>query len=335
MGPFDYSFNSNIINGAKEGAVSGAVSDDGAVYTREMDVMMTIVIGKKVSCNVTTKRVVELNLDLIRDRDSENDWYLNDSLFLPFQELHNLSLFGFERLSRLGYSEQIYLTGNNFNNDILSSLTGLSSLIILYLGDNKLKATLNVEELREIHLFKNKLEGPLRNGLYDSPELIVLDLSHNNLGGRIPKWMGKFSREIPLDFGTLFTVKALNLSHNSLTGPIPSTFSNLTAIESLDLSWNNLNREIPSQLTQLNSLEVFSVAHNNLSGKTQDSVAQFVTSEQESMKENPLLCGLPLPNSCTPTSPPPMTPTTSMDENEDNGCIDMDVFYASLWCLTL
>ncbi|KAF2310531.1 hypothetical protein GH714_013758 [Hevea brasiliensis] len=140
-----------------------------------------------------------------------------------------------------------------------------------------------------------------------------IDLSCNNLTG-----------EIPPEIGNLSMIKVLNLSHNKLVGPIPPTFSNLKQIESLDLSYNNLDGKIP-QLTQLYSLAVFSVAHNNLSGKTPERVAQFATFEQSSYEGNPFLCGPPLPKSCYNTSPSP--PRTSTGEKEDNGFMDLGVFY--------
>jgi len=122
----------------------------------------------------------------------------------------------------------------------------------------------------------------------------------------------------------------LNLSHNSLTGPIPPTFSNLKEIESLDLSYNKLDGEIPPRLTELFSLEVFSVAHNNLSGKTPARVAQFATFDERCYKDNPFLCGEPLPKICGAAMPPSPTPTST--NNEDNsGFMDMEVFYVTFW----
>ncbi|MBA0724922.1 hypothetical protein Golax_021563, partial [Gossypium laxum] len=59
----------------------------------------------------------------------------------------------------------------------------------------------------------------------------------------------------PTWIGNLSEIRALNLSHNNLTGPIPSTFSKLKQIESLDLSYNNLNGRIPPQLTEVTTLE--------------------------------------------------------------------------------
>nr|XP_023927878.1 leucine-rich repeat receptor protein kinase EMS1-like [Quercus suber]POE91412.1 brassinosteroid lrr receptor kinase brl3 [Quercus suber] len=106
-----------------------------------------------------------------------------------------------------------------------------------------------------------------------------IDLSCNNLVGKIPLELGRMGSNI----------RVLNLSHNNLSGPIPVTFSNLNQIESLDLSYNNLNGKIPPQLTEMTSLAVFIVAHNNLSGTTPDRNNQFITFDESSYEENPLL----------------------------------------------
>ncbi|XP_052302785.1 receptor-like protein 15 isoform X3 [Populus trichocarpa] len=149
--------------------------------------------------------------------------------------------------------------------------------------------------------------------------LIGIDFSCNNFTGNIPPEIGNLSK-----------IKALNLSHNSLTGPIPPTFWNLKEIESLDLSYNKLDGEIPPRLTELFSLEVFSVAHNNLSGKTPARVAQFATFDESCYKDNPFLCGEPLPKICAAVMPPSSTPTST--NNEDHGgFMNMEVFYVTFW----
>ena len=55
-------------------------------------------------------------------------------------------------------------------------------------------------------------------------------------------------------------------------------------------------------MVELNFLTVFTIAQNNLLGKIPEKKFQFATFEQISYEGNPILCGLPLERSCTPTN---------------------------------
>ncbi|XP_037494644.1 receptor-like protein 13 [Jatropha curcas] len=225
--------------------------------------------------------------------------------------------------------------GNGLNGNIPPSFGNMSFLESLNLSDNRLsgsileKLTVGCISLYHLKLLKNTLQGSLSDVFNGDSSLFMLDLSHNNLIGKIPMRIANNSRlrEIPFEIGDLDTIQMLNLSHNSLTGSIPQTFSNLRQIESLDLSYNNLEGEIPSQITRLYSLEVFSVAHNNLSGKTPIRVAQFGTFDEGSYEGNPFLCGLPPPKACNAVIPSSRIPINSIVDN--SGFIDMDIFYVS------
>ncbi|KAL4601379.1 hypothetical protein ACB092_11G268600 [Castanea dentata] len=145
-----------------------------------------------------------------------------------------------------------------------------------------------------------------------------IDLSCNRLVGEIPPELGQINSNL----------RAMNLSHNNLTGQIPIAFSNLKQMESLDLSYNNLNGRIPPQLTDLTSLEVFNVAHNNLSGTMPDRKNQFGTFDENSYEGNPLLCGPPLHKDCTKIGPQSIMQMDHMEE-KSGSFMDIIVFYIS------
>ncbi|KAG5229935.1 receptor protein [Salix suchowensis] len=229
-------------------------------------------------------------------------------------------------LSNLRY---LLLSHNNLEGEIPVQLCRLEQLALIdlshnYLTGNILSWMISTHHIQVLDNYNNResLEFTTKNVSLIYKESILryftgVDFSCNNFTGKIP-----------LEIGNLNKIKVLNLSHNSLTGPIPPTFSRLKEIESLDLSYNKLEGEIPPQLTGLYFLAVFSVAHNNLSGKTPARVAQFATFEESCYKDNPFLCGQPLPKACGPDMPPSATPT-SMNNEANGGFMDMEVFYVS------
>ncbi|XP_031247607.1 receptor-like protein 9b [Pistacia vera] len=132
--------------------------------------------GYDLSSNNLNNRFLSLadlpSLKSLYLRVNLGEWYLNASLFSPFQQLQSLNLRGnniagcienegFERLSRLSNLKELNLNVNNFNNSILSSLVGLSSLKYLYLYENRFKGAVNIEglhSLKKLDMSSNKIE---------------------------------------------------------------------------------------------------------------------------------------------------------------------------------
>ncbi|KAG8490006.1 hypothetical protein CXB51_015875 [Gossypium anomalum] len=216
---------------------------------------------ERVECNPITGRVTHLFLNF--SGSNKMDWYLNASLFLPFEELQNLSLIGnsiagcvanqgFERLSlKLDKLENLDLSANYFNDSILASLSELSSLKSLNLAYNIFTGsnpTNGIEMLPKL----NNLE--------------TLDLSRNRLGNNILSQLdGKegmklnklevlslydnlFNNSIFPSLAVLSNLKSLDLSYNQLEGAIYTKDLNaLSNLEDLILSGNEVNGFIPSQ----------------------------------------------------------------------------------------
>ncbi|CAH9133045.1 unnamed protein product [Cuscuta epithymum] len=135
--------------------------------------------------------------------------------------------------------------------------------------------------------------------------LQLLDLSFNQLSGTLPDcWTGlyslrvlnlannhKLSGSLPTSIGSLASLMALHLDHNSLTGPLSSSIKNCSKLLSLQLGDNNFfgpipdwageklpqlailvlrsnyfNASVPTSLCHLQSLQLLDLSTNNLSG---------------------------------------------------------------------
>ena len=143
----------------------------------------------------------------------------------------------------------------------------------------------------------------------------AIDISNNSLDGPIPEEIGKFK-----------SLVVLNISHNALTGQIPQSLGNLTMLESLDLSSNKLTGEIPVQLTDLTFLEVLNLSFNQLVGPIPQG-KQFGTFSNDSYIHNKELCGFPLTTHCTSYEAPP---PTFQETHLNSGEIDLNFLSVEL-----
>jgi len=100
-----------------------------------------------------------------------------------------------------------------------------------------------------------------------------------------------------MEIEDLFELVSLNLSRNNLIGKIPSNIGKLASLEFLDLSRNKLVGSIPTSLAQINRLTMLDLSHNYLSGEI--PIGTQLQSFNASSYENNLdLCGLPLEKLC-------------------------------------
>uniref|UniRef100_A0A199UAE6 Leucine-rich repeat-containing N-terminal plant-type domain-containing protein n=1 Tax=Manihot esculenta TaxID=3983 RepID=A0A199UAE6_MANES len=272
-------------------------------YSIEIDIIKCC-DWERVRCSATTGHVIQLNLMDIRDFSLET-WYLNASLFLPFQHLNYLDLSGnyiagyfknegFQRLSSLENLKFLNLGFNNFNNNILSSLTHLSSLKYLYLDYNLIKGRINIKELNSFTNLKslsiggNEIEGfnSFNGGekLLNMDNLEFLGMHYNYLeNGVISSLTGLFSLKILwMDYNqlkgsfnlkeldTLSNLEVLSLSGNNITKFVSSKggedLSNMSNLEFLDMSFNNLENDVLSSLRSLSFLKTLWMNYNQFEG---------------------------------------------------------------------
>ncbi|XP_017697815.2 protein STRUBBELIG-RECEPTOR FAMILY 2-like, partial [Phoenix dactylifera] len=119
--------------------------------------------------------------------------------------------------------------------------------------------------------------GFLGSHLSTLPSLKELDLSQNNISGEIPYGLPPnatyinlaeniFSQNIPFSLSSLKFLKHLNLSHNSLFGPIGNVFTDMQSLEILDLSFNHFTGDLPSSFSSLTNLHALYLQDNEFTG---------------------------------------------------------------------
>ena len=90
------------------------------------------------------------------------------------------------------------------------------------------------------------LVGAIPDSL-SSLKLTRLFLSHNQLTGQVPAWLGTST-------SSLSTQISLDLSGNNLTGLIPASLGNLSSLCLLHLNENRLEGAIPPSLGNCSAL---------------------------------------------------------------------------------
>ncbi|KAB5514759.1 hypothetical protein DKX38_028665 [Salix brachista] len=254
---------------------------------------------ESIVCNSSTGRVIELHLGGVRNGEL-GDWYLNASLFLPFQELSCLHLLvnqiagwvenkGPTNLSTL-YLSNITAYGSSFQT-LLQSLEAFPNLTTLGLGYNDLKgrilgdAFLNLKNLELLDLSYNTLNNSnIFQTIGTMTSLKTLTLQNCSLNGQLPTSQG-FLNLKNLEFldlsystlnsssifqiiGTMTSLKSLRLPGCSLNGQLPTSqgFLNLKNLEFLDMSESTLNSsnifQIIGTMTSLKSLSLMSYSLN-------------------------------------------------------------------------
>ncbi|CAL5190336.1 unnamed protein product [Lathyrus oleraceus] len=206
-------------------------------------------------------------------------------------------------LTQLTY---LNLARNNFEGEIPSLLSKLTNLISLDLGYNKFSGNIpnvfeNLIKLEYLYLFSNKLVGPIPNEITNQSKLSTLSLGHNILNGTIPHWCYYLPSLLRLDLSDNHLTGFIDLSNNNIHGRISKWFqkkllNSWKNIEHIDLSFNKLQGDLPIppygiqylllsnnnftgdialSLCNASSLQVLNLAHNSLTGKIPECLGTF------------------------------------------------------------
>lgn len=172
-----------------------------------------------------------------------------------------------------GIVEVIDLSSNKLVGSYPNDASQFQNLVSLKLRNNSLSGSLpsvlgTYQKLSVLDLSQNTLEGSVLPTFFMSPTLTVLNLSGNKFSGTIPFQSTHSTESILLSSQP--ALRIVDLSSNSLTGPLPPDISNLQKLEFLILMMNELSGEIPSEISKLQALEYLDLSHNHLTGRIPD-----------------------------------------------------------------
>ncbi|XP_057739886.1 receptor kinase-like protein Xa21 [Arachis stenosperma] len=279
----------------------------------------------------------KLNIHLVRDLVNQHQLHI---VHIPvFDPLRNLTSIKDLRLSsnqnliwlpqwfaHFEHLQVIILRDCGFVSDLPSILQNITSIRSHDFSENSLTSIVplrKLENLVELNLEANKLDGPIPYSLRNLTFLTHLKLSKNYFNS-LPSWLGELKSLMSLDLSVNnFTVTTIE------EGFLSSILSNLCHLKYMDLSNSNVQRlafndkvtlfgcngyaleylylnankfdgllpsKIPKMIGDMRSLESIDLSHNDLCGGIPRSMIDLYSLSQLNLSYNNLLRPIPVEN---------------------------------------
>ncbi|KAF9193380.1 hypothetical protein BGZ51_003431 [Haplosporangium sp. Z 767] len=131
----------------------------------------------------------------------------------------------------------------------------------------------------ELHLGFNGLSGSVPKELSELVNLMILDISNNDLTGEIPESdvsSNKITGTFPTAVTKMTNIQELVLKNNYLKGPLPSGLMQLKQLTELSIANNDFDGELPKGLfTYLPRLRVININQNGFTGQIDPDIGSL------------------------------------------------------------
>nr|GEW17022.1 leucine-rich repeat-containing protein [Tanacetum cinerariifolium] len=200
-----------------------------------------------------------------------------------------------DKLWQLPNLQALYLSYSSLSNDDVSNVS--QSIQIIDFSSNKLgprfpKWIQTLKNLIYLDLSNNSISDTVSTEYWNrwkSSRLSYLDLSFNNISGKLPKSLSNHNLDyIDLSFNCFYGpipafpagIGFLDLSRNKFHGGLSFLCQLYKNLEFLDISRNTITGQLPDCFWNLTNLQVLNLGHNILSGRIPPSIGylgQLVT----------------------------------------------------------
>ncbi|PON60178.1 Mitogen-activated protein kinase kinase kinase [Parasponia andersonii] len=173
---------------------------------------------------------------------------------------------------KTGRVTELSLDGLGLSGRIGKGLEKLEYLKVLSLSGNNFsgdispeKLALPYDSLEVLNLSRNRLSGRIPASFFDMKSVRVVDLSENSISGPLPETL----------FGPCFSLHFLSLAGNMLEGPIPQTLFKCLSLNSLNISNNRFsgNPGFVSGFWLLERIRTLDLSKNFFSGSIPQGIS--------------------------------------------------------------